>query len=141
MTLPQSVTNESIQACPFTDNNNNNNPSSQQISIESKLDWSPKTQGYVLSSFFYGYLLTQIIGGNLAERFGAKWIFGGSILGAGILTLLIPLAARTHAGVLIAIQILNGAFQGPVFPSIAALWGRWIPPFERSIVPPAASAG
>ncbi|CAF1039673.1 unnamed protein product [Rotaria sordida] len=138
MTLPQSVTNESIQACPFTDNNNNR--SSQQISIEGKLDWSPKTQGYVLSSFFYGYLLTQIIGGNLAERFGAKWIFGGSILGAGILTLLIPLAARIHAGVLIAIQILNGAFQGPVFPSIAALWGRWIPPFERSIVPPAASA-
>ncbi|CAF1070841.1 unnamed protein product [Rotaria sordida] len=143
MTLPQSVTNESIQACPFTDNNNsnNNNSSSQMISIEGKLDWSPKTQGYVLSSFFYGYLLTQIIGGNLAEQFGAKWIFGGSILGAGILTLLIPLAARIHAGVLIAIQILNGAFQGPAFPSIAALWGRWIPPFERSIVPPAASAG
>jgi len=49
--------------------------------------------------------------GILAERFGAKWIFGGSILIAGILTLLTPLAARLHVGLLIAIRILIGAFE------------------------------
>ncbi|CAF4331372.1 unnamed protein product [Rotaria sp. Silwood2] len=79
--------------------------------------------------------------GNLSERFGAKWIFGGSTLGAGILTLLIPLAARTHAGLLIAVRILIGAFEAPALPSASALWGRWIPPFERSVVPPLASIG
>lgn len=49
--------------------------------------------------------------GQLAERFGAKWIFGGSILFAGILTLLTPFAARLHVGALIAIRILIGAFE------------------------------
>jgi nitrate/nitrite transporter NarK len=49
--------------------------------------------------------------GILAERFGAKWIFGGSILISGILTLLTPLAARLHVGLLIAIRLLIGAFE------------------------------
>ncbi len=31
--------------------------------------------------------------------------------------------------------------QGPAFPSTGALWGQWIPPLERSIVPPIAHAG
>jgi hypothetical protein len=47
----------------------------------------------------------------LAERFGAKWIFGGSIFIAGVLTLLTPLAARLHVGFLIAIRVLIGAFE------------------------------
>jgi hypothetical protein len=47
----------------------------------------------------------------LAERFGAKWIFGGGIFIAGILTLLTPFAARTHVGFLIVIRLLIGAFE------------------------------
>ncbi len=64
--------------------------------------------------------------GNLAEKFGAKWIFGGGILIAGLLTLLTPLAARTHVGLLIAIRFLTGVVSGPGFPSAAALWGKWV---------------
>jgi ACS family sodium-dependent inorganic phosphate cotransporter-like MFS transporter 5 len=47
----------------------------------------------------------------LAERFGAKWIFGCSIFIAGLLTLLTPLAARLHVGLLIFIRLLIGAFE------------------------------
>lgn len=38
---------------------------------ERDFDWSSSVQGYVLSSFFYGYLVTQIPGGMLAARLGA----------------------------------------------------------------------
>lgn len=31
--------------------------------------------------------------------------------------------------------------QGPAFPSTGALWGQWVPPLERSIIPPIAHAG
>ncbi|CAF1210203.1 unnamed protein product [Rotaria sp. Silwood1] len=79
--------------------------------------------------------------GNLAEKFGSKWIFGGCILIAAILTLLTPLAARTHVGLLVAVRVLIGLFQGPGYPSAAALWGKWIPPAERSTVPAAAQSG
>ena len=31
-------------------------------------DWDSKTQGLILASFFYGYILTQIPGGYLATK-------------------------------------------------------------------------
>lgn len=49
--------------------------------------------------------------GTLAERFGAKWIFGIGLLMSAILTLLTPIAARTHVGLLIFIRILIGIFE------------------------------
>jgi ACS family sodium-dependent inorganic phosphate cotransporter-like MFS transporter 5 len=49
--------------------------------------------------------------GALAERFGAKWVFGCGILVSGILTLLTPIAAKTHVGLLIFIRILIGIFE------------------------------
>ncbi|CAF0779789.1 unnamed protein product [Didymodactylos carnosus] len=136
MVTPQSVLNQSVTACP-----GNGNHSDEPIKHHYEFTWSPKTQGLVLGSFFYGYLFTQIIGGNLAERFGAKWIYGCNILIAGFLTLLTPLAARTHVVLLIIVRLLIGVFEGPSFPSAGALWGRWIPPMERSVVPPIALSG
>lgn len=37
---------------------------------EQYFDWSSSVQGYVLSSFFYGYLITQIPGGYVSQWFG-----------------------------------------------------------------------
>ncbi|CAF4401136.1 unnamed protein product, partial [Adineta steineri] len=78
---------------------------------------------------------------NLAEKVGAKWIFGGGILIAGILTLLTPLAARTDYRLLFAIRFITGVVSSPGFPSAAALWGKWIPASERSTIPPASQTG
>ncbi|CAF1419595.1 unnamed protein product [Rotaria magnacalcarata] len=136
MTIPQSVKNESVEACPSNTNDSGGTPTKHD-----KFDWNPRTQGFVLGSFFYGYTLSQFIGGVLAERYGTKWIFGCSLLVAGILTLLTPIAAKTHVGYLIVIRILIGVFEGPAFPSVGVLWGQWVPPLERSIIPPIAHAG
>ena len=79
--------------------------------------------------------------GALAERFGAKWVFGCGLLIAAILTLLTPITAQTNIAPLMAMRILTGFFEGPAFPSVGALWGQWVPPLERSIIPPIAHAG
>jgi hypothetical protein len=81
MTSPQSAKNESAEACPSTDSAGSS-PSDipRQVNVikasglsysfcspveyKGEFDWSPQTQGFVLGSFFYGYLLTQIIGGK-----------------------------------------------------------------------------
>ena len=37
-----------------------------------QFDWDSETQGYILGGFFYGYMATQILGGFLADKFGAR---------------------------------------------------------------------
>lgn len=44
-------------------------------------NWSPMTQGVVLSSFFYGYIISQLPGGYLAYTHGAKTIFFAGTFG------------------------------------------------------------
>lgn len=42
------------------------------IIYEKYFDWDSKQQGLILSSFFYGYICTQVIGGFLAVRLGGN---------------------------------------------------------------------
>eukprot|EP00112_Aurelia_sp_Birch-Aquarium-sp1_P023445 Seg699.7 transcript_id=Seg699.7/GoldUCD/mRNA.D3Y31 product="Vesicular glutamate transporter 2" protein_id=Seg699.7/GoldUCD/D3Y31 len=97
-----------------------------------EFNWNTKEQGIILSSFFYGYIITQIPGGYLAARFGGKNLYGGGILMTGLFTLLTPLAARGNFYLLIAIRVLEGFFEGVTFPCMHAMWSKWAPPFERS---------
>lgn len=62
----------------------------------------------MLSSFFYGYIITQLPGGCLALKFGGKNLFGLGILSTAVLTLLTPVAARTSVALLVALRILIG---------------------------------
>ena len=68
-------------------------------------------EGWVLSSFFYGYIITQIPGGYLASKYGGRFVYGIGILMTSILTLLTPLAAEIHIGALIGLRALEGFFE------------------------------
>lgn len=41
---------------------------------EQLFDWDTTQQGLVLSSFFYGYIWTQFIGGVLASKIGGHYV-------------------------------------------------------------------
>ncbi|XP_055339779.1 sialin-like isoform X2 [Paramacrobiotus metropolitanus] len=97
-----------------------------------KFDWDGKTQGLILSSFFYGVILTQIPGGWLSKRFGAKHPFGLAVLLSGLLALFQPLAASWHYGALLTLRALQGVVQGVSMPAAHQLMGLWAPPNERS---------
>lgn len=94
--------------------------------------WDEATQGVVLGSFFYGYVLTQVPGGRLAELFGGRRIFGYGVLITAIFTLLSPIAARLNYTLFIIVRILEGVGEGVTFPSMHAMLARWVPPWERS---------
>ena len=64
--------------------------------------------GIVLSSFFYGYIITQLPGGFLALKCGGKNLFGLGILSTAVLTLLTPVAARASVGLLVALRVVIG---------------------------------
>ncbi|XP_067047190.1 sialin-like [Acropora muricata] len=108
------------------------NLSTSSLQKDEQFNWDEKTQGLILGSFFYGYILTQLPGGWLGARFGAKNLFGFGVLTTSVLTMLTPLAARHSVGTLIAVRILEGLGEGVTFPAMHAMWSSWAPPLERS---------
>lgn len=102
------------------------------IPMAAQFGWSDTERGIVLSSFFVGYLITQILGGSLAARLGGKAVLGFGVLWWSLFTLLTPLSALTSFPVLIAARILMGLGEGVAFPATYNLLGRWVPPEERS---------
>ncbi|XP_046377077.1 sialin-like [Haliotis rufescens] len=110
----------------------NSNGSQAQEAKDGEFNWDEQLQGHVLGSFFYGYCLTQVLGGWLAELVGGKRTFGFSVLVTSILTLVTPTAASLHVYALIVVRVLQGMAQGFAFPSIHSLWSKWAPVKERS---------
>ena len=83
---------------------------------EQHFDWDSKQKGLVLSSFFYGYILTQLLGGWAANKIGGNFVFGLGIGATAILTLLTPMAAKSSVYTLVAVRIIEGVFEGVTFP-------------------------
>jgi ACS family sodium-dependent inorganic phosphate cotransporter len=102
------------------------------IPMAADLGWNMQTQGLVLSSFFIGYLLLQVVGGRLADRFGGKVVLAAGVLLWSLFTILTPPAAMLGLGVLIVTRILMGMGEAVTFPSLYALFSRWVPLTERS---------
>jgi len=94
-----------------------------------------------LGAFDYGYLCLQIIGGRIAEIYGAKWICGIAILLSGLINIATPFIARYNLYVFIGSRIILGLGQSAFFPSMYALFNKWIPLNERSTFLPWLDAG
>ncbi|XP_033727747.1 sialin-like [Pecten maximus] len=119
----------------------NNTTIDQAAGKAVEFDWDEATQGMILSSFFYGYVATQIPGGMLSERYGGKHLFGCSILIMSILTLLTPVVAKIGTWALIITRVIEGLVSGITFPAIAAMQGKWSPEMERTLLIVIASSG
>jgi len=65
-------------------------------------------QSAILGSFYWCYILSQVVGGVLTQRFGTKTVFGFSQLTTAIASLLIPQAASLHFSAVIALRSLQG---------------------------------
>lgn len=75
---------------------------------EKEFDWDSKTQGLVLSSFFYGYISTQLLGGLLSTRIGGKKVFGFGIAITAFLTIITPPLVKVSVYILLALRIIEG---------------------------------
>lgn len=111
------------------------------ITYEQYFDWDSRDKGLVLSSFFYGYICTQFVGGYLGYRFGGVKIFAMGIGVTALLTLLTPLAAKTSLTLLLTVRIIEGIFEGLTFPCMYDVWSKWAPPLERTRMAGFAIAG
>lgn len=55
--------------------------------------WKESTQSLILSSFFWGYVITQIPAGQLVEKYGAKMLLLFALTICSTLNILVPLCA------------------------------------------------
>jgi len=102
------------------------------VAMQDSFGWSETTKGFVLSSFFIGYLALQVAAGWLANRIGGKRVLGFAVVWWSLFTILTPPAAFASFGLLIAARIVLGLGEGATFPTIYTLYRRWIPVNERS---------
>jgi len=102
------------------------------IPMAEEFGWDQSTRGLILSSFFVGYLLTQIAGGWLSDRFGGKAVLGFGVVFWSAFTLITPAAAFAGLTLLLLSRVGMGLGEAVTFPSIYSLFGRWMPVAERT---------
>ncbi|XP_047522042.1 sialin [Pieris napi] len=103
--------------------------------------WSSEVQGIVLSCYFWGYFVSQIPGGRVAELFSAKWVMFFSVTINVICTILTPVMAEAHYIAAVIMRVGEGIGGGVTFPAMHVLLSKWAPPAERSVMASLVYAG
>uniref|UniRef100_A0A1B6CD94 Putative inorganic phosphate cotransporter n=1 Tax=Clastoptera arizonana TaxID=38151 RepID=A0A1B6CD94_9HEMI len=108
------------------------NTSTNSDGHEGSFVWDTEKQGYILSSFFYGYVVTQIPFGILSKKYGAMYFLGIGMLINSVFAFLVPIAAYHGIFWLMVVRFIQGLGEGPIVPCTHAMLAKWIPPNERS---------
>ncbi|MBI2832403.1 MAG: MFS transporter [Chloroflexi bacterium] len=89
------------------------------------------TQGGMLSvATMLSYVIMQVPGGYLADRFGRKCLFAIGVLGTTVLTFTFSLTQVYWQA--LANQAVTGIFRAFIFTSALALLSGWFPPERRA---------
>ena len=105
--------------------------------ISRELGVSPVTMGYIFSAFGWSYVLAQLPGGWLLDRYGSKIVYACSIVVWSLFTMLqggislLTTTATTAVVVLFALRVLVGFSEAPAFPANGRIVAAWFPANER----------
>ena len=96
---------------------------------------SPVQMGFVFSAFGWSYVLGQIPGGWLLDRYGPRVVYCGSILVWSVFTVLQGgvwvLGASAAVTALFTLRLLVGLAEAPSFPANGRIVAAWFPANER----------
>ncbi|XP_050499416.1 sialin isoform X1 [Diabrotica virgifera virgifera] len=123
------VTNASKEYCYVVEETNSN---IAPLDYGGTLKWTSKEQSYILASFYWAYIISQIVGGLATQKLGTKRVFGYAQLATALCSICIPWASETHYGLVIGLRFIQGFASGLTWPAMYALVGHWIPVPERS---------
>ena len=93
--------------------------------------------GFVFSAFSWAYVVGQLPGGYLLDRFGAKKTYGWSLTLWSLATLvvgfvgLISTPVLVSVGILFGLRLFLGVVEAPAFPANARITTMWFPTKER----------
>jgi ACS family glucarate transporter-like MFS transporter len=103
--------------------------------VSKDLGFSSVQMGFIFSAFGWSYVLAQIPGGWLLDRFGSKMVYFLGIFIWSLFTVLQGgvwlVAAAAAVYVLFALRFMVGLAEGPSFPANARIVAAWFPANER----------
>ena len=102
------------------------------IPMAEAFGWSMVQRGLMLSSFAYGYILTQLPGGWVATRLPPLKLLMGAVSCWSLATMLTPVTARLGLGALFACRVAMGVAEGFCLPAIFQLFATRVPEALRS---------
>ena len=105
--------------------------------IKKELGLSAVQMGFIFSAFAWSYVVAQLPGGWLLDRFGSKITYFFSIFLWSTFTLFTGaagfVAGGAAVGVLFALRLLVGAAEAPSFPGNSRIASSWFPTNERGL--------
>ncbi|MFL6676405.1 MAG: MFS transporter [Massilia sp.] len=103
--------------------------------LKKVLGLSPVQMGFVFSAFAWSYVVAQLPGGWLLDRFGSKITYFFSIFLWSVFTMLMGtvgfFTGASAVGLLFALRLLVGAAEAPSFPGNSRITSAWFPTAER----------
>lgn len=98
---------------------------------EETFDWDKKSQGLLLSAYFYGYIFPNLLGGTLAEIYGARKLIFIAMFLSAVVTSLSPFAASDNFVFMFIMRLILGFLAGFLYPASHQLISKWAPPDEK----------
>jgi ACS family glucarate transporter-like MFS transporter len=103
--------------------------------LSKELHLDPVAMGYVFSAFGWSYVIAQVPGGWLLDRYGSRSVYAISIVIWSLFTMMQGWVGFFSAGtaviVLFALRLLVGFAEAPSFPANARIVAAWFPGNER----------
>lgn len=96
--------------------------------------------GFILSAFSWAYVVGQIPGGIILDRFGTKIVYGAALTIWSVATFAIGFTgafvrvAAEAVALLFALRFILGFVESPVMPANARIAVMWFPKLERGRV-------
>lgn len=84
------------------------------IPMSQAFGWSPSVQGFIGSAFLWGYMATQLLGGQAADRYGGKLVISLAIVFFSLASLL-PLASPLVPQAQVLALVVVSRFLGAIF--------------------------
>lgn len=103
------------------------------MSSESPDGWSESIQGLMLSSFFWGYITTQMPSGAFQLVYGPHKVLTLGMIITSVSSALTPLV-RHSVALIIFMRVLTGVGEGTILTCVHALCAKWIPQKERAFL-------
>ena len=106
-------------------------------SAAAELGFNAVEMGYILSAFAWSYVIAQLPGGALLDRYGTRTIYIVSLVIWSLFTAIQGLAGFftgfAAAAFFFATRFLMGAAEAPSFPGNARIVAAWFPGNERGM--------